>query len=294
MLDPETTKELIEDPDTETLSVTPDRGRRLLDKKDFMREHLQTAVAPGPSGHGFAPGAEGDARTYYVIDHEAVSIVVLDTVNPAGFSGGSIDATQLAWLEEALIARSTRYSGMNGRLTATANADRLIVVASHHPTSDMTNTAADPAGETRYGGAHLKALLQRFPNVVLHVAGHRAQNRISAQGAVIRAGSGPQGKYWEVVTGSPLDWPAQGRLVELVDNGDGTLSIFSTMYDADAPIVPDAAKDPTPEDGVNQALLASVARRLALADPQADRDAAGLAPSDRNAELLIAAPFLLA
>lgn len=268
--------------------VAPDRDRALLGKDDFIQEHFRTQSPSGPPGHGFRRPAEGEAPAYYTVDRNPVLLVVLDTVNPAGFSGGSIEPSQLGWLEEQLIAHHRLYYDASGRLTVTQNPDRLIVVASHHPASDMNNTAKDPASEQeRIGGDRFRSLLQRFPNVVLHIAGHRAQNRISAQPDPLRRAGG----YWEVTTGSPLDYPMQGRLLELVDNADGTLSIFSTVYDSAAPLVPDDAEDPTPDDGLNQALLASVARQLAASDPQIDRDAAGIDRSDRNAELLISAPF---
>jgi hypothetical protein len=42
---------------------------------------------------------------------------------------------------------------------------------------------------------------------------------------------------------------------------------------------------------VNEEQLAAVARSVAAQDPQRDPEAAGLAVSDRNAEMLLAAPF---
>jgi hypothetical protein len=83
----------------------------------------------------------------------------------------------------------------------------------------------------------------------------------------------------------------QSRLLEVVDNGDGTISILSTVYDTIPPINPGDAADPTPADGVNQALLAGVARQIGMRDTQINTAASGLAASDRNAELLLAAPF---
>jgi hypothetical protein len=79
----------------------------------------------------------------------------------------------------------------------------------------------------------------------------------------------------------------QGRLIEIADNRDGTLSIFSTVYDSAAPINPGDAEDPTPDDKQNQRLLASVARQVAARDPARDDGASGLAASDRNAELIL-------
>ena len=141
----------------------------------------------------------------------------------------------------------------------------------------------DPT-EQRLRGPEFESLLHRYPNVVLHIAGHSMTNGIRQRSS---AGS----SYWEITTGSPLQSPMQGRMIEITDNRDGTLSIFSTVYDSAAPLNPGDADDPTPDDGINQRLLAAVARQLALVDQQRDPNAGGLAPSDRNAELLIPAPF---
>src|SRR5207249_2555875 len=107
------------------------------------------------------------------------------------------------------------------------------------------------AQERRYQGPELEALLHRFPNVVLHIAGHTLQHRINPRPF---AGD-PSRAYWELTTGEPLDLPMQGRLLEVVDNGDGTISIFSTVYDSAAPLNPGDAVDLTPDDGDNQLLL---------------------------------------
>ena len=39
------------------------------------------------------------------------------------------------------------------------------------------------------------------------------------------------GGFWEINTASHIDWPQQSRLVEILDNQDGPLSIFCTMVD---------------------------------------------------------------
>jgi len=121
--------------------------------------------------------------------------------------------------------------------------------------------------------------------VILWLAGHTGRNSISAKPSA--AGGG----YWEVTTAGALDFPMQGRLVEIVDNRDGTLSIFTTMYDLATTVNPGDAEDGTPEDALNQRLLAGVARQLAFRDLQLDPAGPGLAPSDRNAELLVPTPF---
>jgi hypothetical protein len=254
---------------------------------EWVAEHFVSEESPGPEGHGFSTANIDAQTTYYAFDAGPVAIVVLDSTNPGGGAGGSIGGTQFTWLEQALIARSSVYRDSSGATIRTANADRLIVVASNHPRDNMNNPFPGPvAEEARHRGSDLEALLYRFPNVVLHIAGHTRSHAITARSA-------PDGQsgYWEITTGSSSYWPLQGRLIEIVDNRDGTLSILSSIYDSAAPINPGDADDPTPDDQENQRLLASVARQLAARDPLRAADAGGLAASDRNAELLLPEPI---
>jgi metallophosphoesterase (TIGR03767 family) len=286
LLGPGSSATIFNDPDTRIRGVGSDANRRLLSLKQWMAEHFAGAEFPGPTGHGFSLQDLQSETPYYVVDAGSVHFIVLNTTNPGGYSSGSIGAAQYSWLEEQLIARSSQYTAVDGSLQTTANADRLIVIVSHHGLDSLDNPfpGIDPE-EARVRGPEFESLLHRYPNVVLHVAGHSMTNAIRQRSSASGA------SYWEITTGAPLQAPMQGRLIEITDNRDGTLSIFSTVYDSAAPLNPGDAVDPTPDDGINQRLLAAVARQLALADRQRDPDAAGLAPSDRNAELLIAAPF---
>jgi hypothetical protein len=69
-----------------------------------------------------------------------------------------------------------------------------------------------------------------------------------------------------------------------------TVSIFSTVYDT-AAARHRRLGGPTDDDGVNQLDLASIARQVGVRDPQLNIEASGLGVSDRNAELLLTAPF---
>jgi hypothetical protein len=87
-----------------------------------------------------------------------------------------------------------------------------------------------------------------------------------------------------VLTAAHVDWPQQSRIVELVDNRDGTLSIFGTLVEHAAPARPTGI-------GAGRILdLASWSRELSFNDPQANPAAVGTA-GDRNVELLLPAPF---
>jgi hypothetical protein len=77
-----------------------------------------------------------------------------------------------------------------------------------------------------------------------------------------------------------MDWPSQSRLIELVDNGDGTLSIVCTLVDYGGSPEPAAAEDPW--------RLASIHRELAANDPESGlRSPAAGGRDDRNVELVV-------
>ncbi|MCH7484186.1 MAG: TIGR03767 family metallophosphoesterase [Chloroflexi bacterium] len=277
--------ELMNDPETTIRGVGADKNRRLLSRSEWIREHLKTETEPGPLGHGFTLEMAEEGRAYYSFEEGGVVFIVLDSANPTGFPSGSLDRAQYEWLESQLTAQSSIYSASDGQFVTTENTDRLIVIVSHHPSAVMTNPYPGADGSPRVLGEEVEELVGRYPNVILWLAGHTGRNSISAKPGA--AGGG----YWEVTTAGALDFPMQGRLVEIVDNRDGTLSIFTTMYDLATTVNPGDAEDGTPEDGLNQRLLAGVARQLAFRDPQLDLAGPGLAPSDRNAELLVPTPF---
>ncbi len=288
LLGQDASQKVLSDPESVVETVSPDADRRPLTKKDWISEHLRSGTGPGPEGHGFTRANVDTESAYYVLDLGPIALIVIDTVNPGGFSAGSMDAVQFAWLEDQLKRRSSTYFEKGAGRVTTGKPDSLIVIASHHGTEAMTNPFPGADGSLRVRGVDLEALLHRFPNVVLHVAGHSGANRIVARPGTT---GGVTTGYWQVSTASPLDYPMQGRLIEIADNGDGTIAVFATTYDNAAPLAPGDAEDPTPADGVNQRQLASVARLVAAHDPQRSRDAIGLGPSDRNAELLLTAPF---
>lgn len=287
LLDPELSREILADEETEVRAVTPDPDRRPLTRREWMQELFNSSERPGPLGHGFKQGNVDEDVAYYVLEHGPLAFVVLDTVNSSGFSTGSIDSAQFQWLEAELTSRSSRRYDADGKLVENDGNDWLVVIVSHHPLDRLNNPLPDPSGEARILGPQLEELLHRFPNVIAHIAGNSHANKITARPDPLRRG----GSYWEVSTASPVAYPMQSRLLEVVDNRDGTLSLFSTVYDLLAPVDPRDARDPSPGDEVNEEQLASVGRCLAAQDPQRDPEAAGLATSDRNAEMLLAAPF---
>ncbi len=134
------------------------------------------------------------------------------------------------------------------------------------------------------GPRSLLALLQRYPGVIAYVAGHEHRNRVTPY--FRREG---RGGLWEILSASSIDFPGQARLIELMDNRDGTLSVFGTLVDHDAPLRPPPSG--TPAAGMTETDLASLSRALAANGPVARFAASARGQRrDRNVELLLRDP----
>ncbi len=113
------------------------------------------------------------------------------------------------------------------------------------------------------------------------MTGHTHQNRVD----LFRKG---KSGFWQINTASHADWPQQSRLVELMDNKDGTLSLFNTVLDQAGPIAAPAAG--TPAAGFTDAQLGGLSRVLAYNDPQRVKPDELGRKLDRNVELVLRDP----
>lgn len=267
-------------------TVTADQNRTLLDKKTYAQAHLDTGAIPGPVGHGFTPSNAQTGNLYYTFEPApGVLGITLDTTNPGGLDNGSIDLPQVEWMENAIQQVSSRYYDRNGNLVTTGRPDKLVVLYSHHSIESLTNLLPDPTNPVaRMLGAEFEGVLHRYPNVVLWMNGHTHYNRVFSHADP----SGKTGGFWEIMSPSLIDFPQQVRIVELVDNKDGTLSAFATLLDHAAP-----PETTTPGDPIS---LAGISRELSANDPQILNQPGGLdfqigTPGDRNVELLVKKPF---
>lgn len=238
-------------------TVTADPDRRLLNRAELVEEHFVTTGLP--LGHGFTEENRANGTCYYTADQGMVRFIVMDTVNENGGSNGSLDQAQFAWVQEQLAT----------------SGNRLVVAASHHTSWTMGN-AIGPAGSRVLGPAVVAAFLEH-DNFVAWFNGHTHVNNIRPHR---REGGGG---FWEINTASHIDWPQQARLIEVMDNADGSLSIFCTMIDHQAKRRVDAY------DSVIQ--LASLSRLLSANDWQLQPESRGRRNA-RNVELLVPKPVV--
>ncbi len=162
-------------------TVPPDRNRRLVSHRAFMSAHFATQGTP--VGHGFGWKNIIQDKGYYSFEPvPGVQFVALDSVNEGGGANGSMDAEQFAWLEGQLIAHSSHYYDPSGYLIEAENKDKLLVLFSHHTREALCSPNPGPTpGDYSVLGPEFEALLHRFPNVILHVAGHTHRHKIWAR-----------------------------------------------------------------------------------------------------------------
>ena len=147
----------------------------------------------------------------------------------------------------------------------------------------------DPRSSTPlHLGDDVRDLFFRYPNVVAHVAGHAHNNQVNAYEE-----EGGPGRFWQIKSPAVADWPSVQRLIEVMDNRDGTLSIFGTLIDHAAPAEapPGCSGATCPDvDSFGVATLAAIGRTLTYNDPQVGPGPDEGTANDRNVELLISDP----
>jgi metallophosphoesterase (TIGR03767 family) len=301
---------LTSDPD-KVMQVPPDINRQFVDHPQFKNIF---AAGQQADDHGFAyvdaaelQASAGVAAYYSFRPEKGIRFIVLDTLSEAGVlvtptsqaefasgSEGNIDDPQFRWLR--------------GELNEAEKRDELVIAWGHHAVGSLTvenpDEAAPCTGVTdQHGhdtnpscdldprssspvhtGEDLEELFLAHPHVIAYVAGHSHENRIRA----VEAKGKPSG-FWEIKSPAIADFPPQHRLIEVMDNLDGTLSIFGTMLDFDAPVsIPSSGTDVSAADiGV----LGAIARTITFNDPQqGGTDGADGELRDRNVELLLGDP----
>ena len=210
--------------------VAADPDRRSLLRTEWMKEYFNTSS--NPIGHGFnLIDAENGFACYSFVPKSTVpiKIIVLDDTQreddgSAGIHGhGFLDKARWIWLKKELA---------DGQA-----ANQLMIIAAHIPiaveeTKSEMGWWLDPQNAVTL--PDLIKELQKHPNFIMWIAGHRHLNTVKAF-----PGATPENSFWQVETSSLRDFPQQFRTFEIYLNSDNTISIVTTDVDP-------AVKDGTP------------------------------------------------
>ncbi len=287
-------------------------------QREWINEYFETRPEPGPVGHGFnhVPPErlhDGNDRNdgYYAFDAGGVRMVVLNTIadgvrdeahrggetneqtggvvtgnevtDPRGLEMGVMDPAQFAWLD--------------GQLDDAAAADRPVLVFSHHPDGSFTEyRVGEPLGGV--SAEELDALLGSHENVVAWIAGHTHRNRIrpcTPQGCTISGDSAASWDpadgdgFWRVETASIVDFPQEGRIVEVWRLPEGGHALRLTMIrpDPNDPVARTSRELAVHEDQcTTSALLANLESAVRSGDWCHGELSADGGPGDRDTILL--------
>ncbi len=206
-------------------NVPADPARVVLDRDsivDIVRDPA-SAGAMGPIGHGFRATGTIDtalgANWSYDVIPGVLRVVSIDTSDRTGGSNG-------------MVLQGTIDGWLLPELDRAVSDGVLVMIASHHAMHAI-DIFEGQLGSTPVTGAltgdEVEAIVSMRPEVIAWLVGHEHDNRV-------RAVHGPDAThpgYWEIMTSAIADWPSQTRTIEIVDNGDGSLSIFATLIDYD-------------------------------------------------------------
>jgi hypothetical protein len=296
--------------------VPPDTQRQFVSTAQYKALH-GPPYASQQDGHGFGfvdpaeNAASNGAAAYYAWSPKpGIRFIGLNTNGEGGVvsdrsSDGNLDDPQFQWLERELRAASEQ--------------NQLIVIFGHHAINSLNNNepdeAAPPCSGTDDGHGHdnnpgcdldprastpvhlgqpsqrppgdttetVSELLLRYPHVIAFVAGHSHVNQVLP----FPRSDGSSG-FWTIKTAAEADWPSQSRLIDIMDNHDGTLSIFGTMIDHAAAVAAPAPGSAATAFTLDQ--MASLNREFAYNDPQKGGGTGEGATPDRNDELLVPDP----
>ena len=115
---------------------------------------MSAVAIPTPST---TPATEAICLLASLLGGDAVRLISLDTRNPHGGRGGSLDSDQCAWLVRELAI----------------DRQRGVVVTTRHRSSELRNARSDTGGPPRILADELVSLLLAHPNVLGWIGGHR-------------------------------------------------------------------------------------------------------------------------
>jgi hypothetical protein len=208
-----------------TGEVPADSNRVLLERDDIVEIlRAETSIGPaGPPGHGYPETGPVDTTLGANWAYDAIPgllrILALDTSDMTGGSPG-------------MVRQPTIDGWLIPELDRAVSDGVLVILSSHHSTRSINRIRSelgDTVVEDALTGEELEAFVSSRPEVIAWLVGHSHDNRVRA----IADPTGTHPGYWEIMTSAMVDYPGQARTIELVDNGDGTISLFGTLIDFD-------------------------------------------------------------
>jgi metallophosphoesterase (TIGR03768 family) len=204
--------------------VVADPDRRSLLRTEWISEYFKTSSNPVGHGLNLVDPKQGKGFACYSFVPKStvpIKIIVLDDTQRE--DDGSADIHGHGFIDQA------RWSWLKKELDNGQAAGQLMIIAAHVPIG-----VEKPGSELGWWLDPQNAVtlpdlikeLQKHPNFVMWIAGHRHLNTVKAF-----PGATPENSFWQVETSSLRDFPQQFRTFEIYLNSDNTISIVTTNVD---------------------------------------------------------------
>jgi len=237
------------------LEITADQSRHFNEKDSWAKVHTDCG-----HDHGLDQSNVISKSKYWARDIGEFRLISLDTVNEFGGWQGSLDREQFEWLKNQFANPVPKY----------------FILLSHHPAPTLFNTYAPTGVAQRVDEKELVTELLIEKRVILWLAGHNHEHSIEYVGT-----EGVDG-FWHIQTASNIDWPQQGRQVEIIQVGS-ELVIATSVFDHQSPIdlaqATEDLSDPVNLAGISRILSANHWQRRS---GEFDLELMAGQPKDRN------------
>ncbi len=253
--------------------VVSDPNRRSLLRTEWMQEFFKSSS--NPVGHGFnLVDARNGFACYSFVPKSTVPVKIIVLDDTQREDDGSADIHGHGFLDKA------RYDWLKKELADGQAAGQLMIIAAHIPIGvekpgSELGWWTDPQNAVSLPG--LVTELQKHPNFILWVAGHRHTNVVKAF-----PGTAPENGFWQVETSSLRDFPQQFRTFEIYLNSDNTVSIIMTNVDP-------AVKEGTPAAKSRSYAVATqqiINNNVFTSNPTSDPSIKPMPTGSYNAELV--------
>ncbi|MBP7528913.1 MAG: TIGR03768 family metallophosphoesterase [Syntrophorhabdaceae bacterium] len=253
--------------------VVPDPNRRSLLRTEWMQEFFKSSS--NPVGHGFnLVDAKNGFACYSFVPKSTVPVKIIVLDDTQREDDGSADIHGHGFLDKA------RYDWLKKELAEGQATGQLMIIAAHIPIGVEKHGSelgwwTDPQNAVSL--PDLVTELQKHPNFILWVAGHRHGNVVKAF-----PGTAPENGFWQVETSSLRDFPQQFRTFEIYLNSDNTVSIITTNVDP-------AVKEGTPAAKSRSYAVATqqiINNNVFTSNPTSDPSIRPMPTGSYNAELV--------
>jgi len=179
-------------------------------------DELLGLVAADGDGHGLTEAQAATGKAHYVFDVPGTPLqfVAVDTASETGGSDG-------------LIRQGDLDSVIKPLLDQAQSDGKWVVLVTHHSVAsigDGTGLGGEQQPDAVLSPAWTQAV-GAYPNVLYGMVGHSHHHRLR----FIEPATGHA--WWEIMASSLVDFPSQGRIVEIWDQDNGWVMLRSTSLD---------------------------------------------------------------